>query len=418
MHHFEYKDNRLFAESVDLTQLAEEVGTPAFVYSQATLTRHFKAFESAFSELSPLICFAVKANSSMAVMNLFASLGGGADIVSGGELFRALNAGVPSKRIVYSGVGKTIDEMHEAIKADILLFNLESAQEMRVLNQVAGELGKKVPVGIRVNPDVNAKTHPKITTGMAKNKFGVPVDETIILFEQARDLTNLEIKAVSCHIGSQLTEISPFADTIERMASLVEKLRADGHTVEYLDLGGGLGITYDREKPPLPDEYASALKSVINRLDIKLILEPGRVLVGNAGILLCKVNFTKRTALKRFFVIDAAMNDLIRPSFYDSYHGILPVKQKPGTEMVVADVVGPICESSDFIARDRELPRFERGDLMAVMSAGAYSFAMSSNYNSRPRAAEVMVNGAKYQVIRKRETYQDLIRGEEIPSWL
>ncbi len=418
MHHFEYRNNRLFAESVDLAELAREVGTPAYVYSQATLTRHFEAFQNAFSEFTPLICFAVKANSNKAVMSLFASMGGGADIVSGGELFRALNAGVPSKRIVYSGVGKTLAEIRQALEADILVFNLESAQEMQVLNRMAGEMGVKAPVGIRVNPDVNAKTHPKITTGMAKNKFGVPVDETIVLFEQARDLPNLEIKGVSCHIGSQLTEISPFADTMERMASLVEKLRTDGHTVEYLDLGGGLGITYNHENPPLPSEYADALKDTVSRLDVKLILEPGRVIVGNAGILLCQVNFTKQTSLKRFVVVDAAMNDLIRPSFYDSYHGILPVLKNPEEESIVADVVGPICESSDFLARDREMPSFKRGDYMALMSAGAYGFVMSSNYNSRPRAAEVMVYGDKFQVVRKRETYQDLIRGEEIPSWL
>ena len=277
--------------------------------------------------------------------------------MSGGEMFRALNAGVPAKRIVYSGVGKTLTEMREALEADILIFNLESAQEMQVLNQVAGEMGLKVPVGIRVNPDVNAKTHPKITTtGMAKNKFGVPVDETVLLFEQARDLENLEIKGVSCHIGSQLTDLAPFADTIQRMAALINKLRADGHTVEVLDLGGGLGITYDHEMPPLPNEYADALRDTISSLDVQLILEPGRVVVGNAGILLCEVNYTKQTSLKRFVVVDAAMNDLIRPAFYNSYHGILPLEQKLGVETVVADVVGPICESSDFLARDREMP--------------------------------------------------------------
>ena len=418
MHHFEYKGSRLFAEDVDLAEIAAQVGTPTYVYSQATLTRHFEAFKSAFSEFDPLICFAVKANSNKALMALFASMGGGADIVSGGEMFRALNAGVPAKRIVYSGVGKTLTEMREALEAEILIFNLESAQEMQVLNQVAGEMGRKVPVGIRVNPDVNAKTHPKITTGMAKNKFGVPVDETILLFEQARDLENLEIKGVSCHIGSQLTELAPFADTIQRMAALINKLRADGHTVEILDLGGGLGITYDHEIPPLPNEYADALRETISSLDVQLILEPGRVVVGNAGILLCEVNYTKQTSMKRFVVVDAAMNDLIRPAFYNSYHGILPLVQKNGVESVVADVVGPICESSDFLARDREMPRFERGDFMALMSAGAYCFSMSSNYNSRPRAAEVLVNGDKYQVIRKREVYQDLVRGEELPAWL
>jgi diaminopimelate decarboxylase len=418
MHHFQYQDGVMFAESVDLREIAEQAGTPCYVYSKATLTRHFEAFREAFEGVSPLICYSVKANSSQAVMSLFASLGGGADIVSGGELYRALAAGVPPERIVYSGVGKNLNEFEEGLKAGISMFNMESVQELEVLNDMAAKLDVVAPVSIRVNPDVDAKTHPKITTGMETNKFGLPVEDAFEQYQEASRMSHVEIKGVSCHIGSQLTDVSPFADTLERMGDLVKRLRAEGHTVSLLDLGGGLGITYDHETPPAPKDYADALRDNLKDLNVRLILEPGRVLVGNAGILLCKVNFTKRTSLKQFFVVDAAMNDLIRPSFYDSFHAILPVTENPDAETVVADVVGPICESSDFLAKGRELPMFKRGDLMAVMSAGAYGFVMSSNYNSRPRAAEVMVDGSKWQVVRKRETYQDLIKGESIPEWI
>lgn len=418
MHHFAYRNGQLMAEGVSLGQIADQVGTPTYVYSQATLTRHYEAFGQAFAGLDPLICFAVKANTNRAVMGLFASLGGGADIVSGGELYRALQAGVDPGRIVYSGVGKSQAEMEAALKAGILMFNLESVQELLVLDQVAGALRVKAPVSLRVNPDVDAQTHPKITTGLAKNKFGLDVD---LAFEQYRlmaSLPNLSIKGVSCHIGSQLTDVRPFADACQRLAALVERLRDVGINLQVLDLGGGLGITYHDEEPPDPAQYAAALKQTVGRLGLKLVLEPGRVLVGNAGILLCRVLYTKQTPAKRFVIVDAAMNDLVRPSFYDSYHAIWPVSQRPGGECVVADVVGPICETGDFLARQRELPAFERGDLMAIMSAGAYGFAMSSNYNSRPRAAEVLVNGERLAVVRARETYEDLCRGESLPEWM
>jgi diaminopimelate decarboxylase len=412
MHHFAYKEGELCAEEVGLRQIARQVGTPTYVYSQATLTRHFQAFSQAFAGLDALVCYAVKANTSRAIMALFASLGGGADIVSGGELWRAIAAGVDPGRIVYSGVGKTEAEMEAALNAGILMFNLESIEEMQVLDRVAGNLGKKAPVSFRVNPDVDAQTHPKITTGLAKNKFGLDVELAFAQYQVLAGMPNLEIKGVSCHIGSQLTDVRPFADALERVSVLVERLRAAGIKLEVLDLGGGLGITYAQENPPGPDQYAAALAERVRRLDMRLVLEPGRVLVGNAGLLLCQVHYTKQTPVKRFVIVDGAMNDLIRPSFYDSYHAIWPVRQQPGVEPVVADVVGPICETGDYLARDRELPPFRRGDLLAVMSAGAYGFAMSSNYNSRPRAAEVLIDRGSAYPVRERESIADLLRAD------
>jgi len=418
MHHFAYQNGELCAENVSLAEIARRVGTPTYVYSQATLTRHFEAFTRAFDGLDTLVCYAVKANTSRAIMALFASLGGGADIVSGGELWRAIQAGVDPAKIVYSGVGKTEAEMEAALKAGILMFNLESVQEMQVLDRVAGNLGLKAPVSFRVNPDVDAQTHPKITTGLAKNKFGLDVELAFQQYQALAAMPNLAVKGVSCHIGSQLTDVRPFADALDRVTVLIERLRAAGIKLGVLDLGGGLGITYSQESPPAPDEYAAALKDRVRKLDMRLVLEPGRVLVGNAGILLAQVLYTKQTPVKRFVIVDAAMNDLIRPSFYDSYHAIWPVRQQPGAEASPADVVGPICETGDFLARDRDLPAFARGDLMAVLSAGAYGFAMSSNYNSRPRAAEVMVHGERWSVIRARETLEDLCRGENLPEWM
>lgn len=418
MHHFNYKNGILHAEDVSLEDIAREVGTPAYVYSQATLLRHFEAFSKAFEGMDNLVCYAVKANSNKAVMALFASLGGGADIVSGGELARALAAGVRPDRIVYSGVGKTVEEMEAALGAGILMFNLESVDELQILDQVAGRLGVKAPVSFRVNPDVDAVTHPKITTGLAKNKFGLDMETAFRQYPMAAKLPNVEIKGISCHIGSQITDTRPFADSLQRVARLVEKLGEIGISLSLLDLGGGLGITYNQETPPHPEEYAAALKETVTRLGMKLILEPGRVLVGNAGILLAEVLFTKQTPAKRFIIVDAAMNDLIRPSYYDSYHAIWPVEKARASELAMADVVGPVCETGDFLARDRELPMFERGDLMALLSAGAYGFAMSSNYNSRPRAAEVLVNGDRFSLVRERETLEDLSRGEALPDWL
>ncbi|MFH1139545.1 MAG: diaminopimelate decarboxylase [Pseudomonadota bacterium] len=415
MNHFRYKNNELYCEDVSLADLAAEVGTPAYVYSHATLQRHFQAFDQAFVGLDHLTCFSVKANSNIALLGLFAEMGGGVDIVSGGELFRALQAGVPPERIVFSGVGKSVDEMRQALDADILMFNVESSQEIDTLDRVAREAGRTARVSLRINPDVDAKTHPYISTGLRKNKFGISHDRAKGEYLRAAQLPGLEVVGVDCHIGSQLTEVEPFVEALRRLLDLVENLKKEGLGLKYLDLGGGLGITYNEEEPPAPGEFASALAKVLAGSDLKLILEPGRVIVGNAGILLARVLFTKKGE-KNFLITDGAMNDLMRPCLYGSYHGIKPVKVVPGPSLQV-DVVGPICESSDFLAKDRLLQEMGPGDLIAVMSAGAYGFSMSSNYNSRRRAVEVLVKGDQRRIIRRRETYDDLVRGESIPDF-
>ncbi len=416
MHHFLYRQDELYCENIALRRLAEAVGTPCYVYSQATLHQHYTVFDEAFAEVPHLICFSVKSNSNIAILNLLGSLGGGVDIVSGGELFRARKAGIPADRIVYSGVGKTLEEIDYALKEGILMFNIESTQELEAIAARAGLSGRVARIALRVNPDVDPKTHPYISTGMKKNKFGIDIENAFKAYEQARDLDHIEILGVDCHIGSQLTEIAPFVDTLRRLRMLIERLERIGISVRYLDLGGGLGIVYDREEPPHPREYAQAILQELKGLSCTLIFEPGRVIVGNAGVLLSKVLYTKKTADKNFVIIDAGMNDLIRPSFYGSYHQIQTVA-KPGSETHIADIVGPICESGDFLARDRELPLVKAGDYLAVMSAGAYSFSMGSNYNSRPRPPEVLVRGDDYFIIRKRETWDDLIRGESIPGF-
>ena len=384
MHHFEYQNKELHCEGVPLSRIAEEVGTPAYVYSHATLTRHFKAFDHAFQDMPHFICYSVKANSNLSLLRLFANMGGGADIVSGGELFRALKAGVPADRIVFSGVGKTAGEMKDAIQAGILMFSVESDQELTLLDETARSMGKKARVSLRVNPDVDPQTHPYISTGLRQNKFGVPIDKALSEYKRAAGMDGLEVIGVNCHIGSQLTSVSPFVDAVARLRNLLDQLAAEGIAIKYLDLGGGLGITYDAEKPPEPSEYAKALKDALAGLDLTVVLEPGRVIVGNAGILLARVLYIKDGPDKSFVVTDGAMNDLMRPALYGSYHVIRPVSRKEG-ESVNVDVVGPICESSDFLAKDRQTPRYEQGDLLAVMSAGAYGFTMSSNYNSRRR---------------------------------
>jgi diaminopimelate decarboxylase len=414
MHHFDYRHDELYCENVPLRKLAEAVGTPCYVYSHATLHQHYTVFDAAFSEVPHLICFSVKSNSNIAILNLLGSLGGGVDIVSGGELFRALKAGIPPERIVYSGVGKTLHEIDYALEEGILMFNIESTQELEAIAARAGFLGRQARIALRVNPDVDPKTHPYISTGMKKNKFGIDIENAVKAYERARDLDHIDILGVDCHIGSQLTEIAPFIDTLRRLRVLIERLERMGIPVRYLDLGGGLGIVYDREEPPHPREYAQAILQELKGLPCTLIFEPGRVIVGNAGVLLSKVLYTKKTAVKKFVVVDAGMNDLIRPSFYGSHHQIRTVG-KAGSETQIADVVGPICESGDFLARDRELPMVKAGDYLAVMSAGAYSFSMGSNYNSRPRPPEVLVKGDEYFIIRKRETWDDLVRGESIP---
>ncbi len=415
MHYFHYDHDELYCEKTPLRQIVEEVGTPCYVYSYETLCHHFNIFDQAFSSVPHLTCFAVKANSNLAILNLFGSLGGGVDIVSGGELFRARQAGVPAERIVYSGVGKTVDEIDYALREDILMFNIESPQELDVLNARAGAMGRKARIALRVNPDVDAKTHPYVSTGLKKNKFGIDIDSALKSYERARSLEHIEVMGVDCHIGSQLTEVSPFVDALRRLRSLIEKLEQSGIAVRYLDLGGGLGIVYDQEAPPHPHEYAQAILQELQGLSCTLIFEPGRVIVGNAGILVTKVLYTKKTPSKDFVVVDAGMNDLVRPSLYGSYHQIQPIERK-NRELQIVDVVGPICESGDFLARDRSLPMTTPGDALAVMSAGAYGFVMSSNYNSRPRAAEVLVKGDRFHIIRKRETLLDLIQNEAIPD--
>jgi len=414
MHHFNYHDKELHCEQIPLKKIAEEVGTPCYVYSHATLHHHFTVFDRAFQKVPHLTCYSVKANSNLAILRLFGSLGGGVDIVSGGELYRARKAGIPPERIVYSGVGKTLDEIDYALRENILMFNIESSRELAFINERAGKMGTRARIALRVNPDVDPKTHPYISTGMKKNKFGIDVDSAIQDYLKAKSLEHVEILGVDCHIGSQLTDISPFVDALRRLRTLIKKLEESGIHISHLDLGGGLGIPYDQETPPHPTEYARAIMEEMEGLHCTLIFEPGRVIVGNAGVLLTKVLYTKDTPSKNFLIVDAGMNDLLRPSLYDSYHHLQPVVQA-SEESAVVDVVGPICESGDFLARDRSLSVMHQGDCLAVMSAGAYGFTMASNYNTRPRAAEVLVKDDQYFVIRHRETWDDLIRHEEMP---
>ncbi|HEY3302576.1 MAG TPA: diaminopimelate decarboxylase [Candidatus Binatia bacterium] len=422
MNHFEYKNGELFAEEVPVRRIAREVGTPAYIYSLATLRRHYRVFDQAFVKVSHLVCFSVKSNSNLAVLRTFAKEGSGFDIVSGGELFRALKAGGDPKKIVFSGVGKKKEEIEYALNAGILMFNVESEQELTFIDQVSRGLGKRAPISLRVNPDVDPKTHPYISTGMKKSKFGIEIKRSAELYKKALSLKNLEVIGVDCHIGSQLTSVDPFVDALARVREYLDRvlagyLRKEGANIRYLDLGGGLGIRYKDEEPPRPEEYAAALIKGLEGLDVTLILEPGRVIVGNAGILVTEVLYLKETDEKKFVVVDGGMNDLIRPALYGSYQAIRPVADKK-SETIVADVVGPICESGDFFAKDREVPRPEPGDLLAVMSAGAYGFTMASNYNSHPRPAEVLVDGDKFYVVRRRESLEDLISGETIPAVL
>jgi diaminopimelate decarboxylase len=412
----------MFAEDVPLKRIAEEVGTPAYVYSLATLRRHYRVFDQAFAKVPHLVCFSVKANSNLALLRAFAREGSGFDIVSGGELFRALKAGGDPQKIVFSGVGKKRDEIEFALNAGILMFNVESDEELVALNEIAAAAGKKAPISLRVNPDVDPKTHPYISTGMKKAKFGVDIKKSLETYKKAASLSHIEVVGVDCHIGSQLTSVAPFVDALAKVREYLDgvlagEMKKEGAEIRYLDLGGGLGIHYHDETPPLPDDYASAIIQGLEGLDVTLILEPGRVIVGNAGVLLTEVQYLKETETKKFVIVDGGMNDLIRPALYGSYQEILPVAASDG-EKIVADIVGPICESGDFFAKDREITRPKRGDLLAVMSAGAYGFTMASNYNSHPKPPEILVDGDKYYVARKRESFEDLINGEAIPPSL
>ena len=422
MNHFEYRAGEMFAEGVPLKRIGREVGTPVYVYSLATLKRHFQVFDQAFAKVPHIVCFSVKANSNLALLRAFAKQGSGFDIVSGGELFRALKAGGDPKKIVFSGVGKKKHEIEYALNTGILMFNVESDEELTALNEIAAGIGKKAPISLRVNPDVDPQTHPYISTGMKKAKFGVDIKKSLETYKKAVALANIDVVGVDCHIGSQLTSLTPFVDALAKVREYLDRVLAgemkkEGAQIRYLDLGGGLGINYHDETPPLPDEYAKAIVQGLEGLEVTLILEPGRVIVGNAGILLTEVQYIKETDTKKFVIVDAGMNDLIRPALYGSYQAIRPIVESKA-EPIVADVVGPICESGDFFAKDREIARPRRNDLLAIMSAGAYGFTMASNYNSHPKPPEVLVDGDQYYVVRKRETMEDLINGEVIPASL
>jgi diaminopimelate decarboxylase len=413
MHYFAYKNDELFAEDVSLKELAERFGTPLYIYSARTLRRHFRVFDQAFAGTDHLICYAMKALSNISILKLFASMGAGFDIVSVGELKRCLVAGADPKKIVFSGVGKTDEEIAAALEAGILMINVESRPELYRIAEVARRMKKQAPVSLRVNPDLDPGTHPHISTGHRSSKFGIPLSQVFEYYAEARDIKELQPVGLSTHIGSQITETAPFSEAGEKVARIVERLRGDGFALSYLDLGGGLGIPY-LEEPPPPADYAAALLKPLAGLKMKIITEPGRVIVGNAGILLTRVIYIKDTDVKRFVVVDGAMNDLIRPVLYEAYHSIWPVEKRETSQTITADVVGPVCESGDFFARDRELAEPRRDDLMAVMSAGAYGFVMASNYNGRPRAAEVLVDGRDAHVIRDRDTFDDIIRGEKL----
>lgn len=416
MHEFKYRGKDLYCEDVPIAKIAREVGTPFYLYSFKTLRDHYRVFESSFADIPHIISFAVKANSNLAILNMLAREGCGADIASGGELYRALKAGINPKKIVYAGVGKTKDEIRYALESDILFFNVESTQELKVIDDVARDLGERAKVALRVNPDIDPKTHPYISTGLKKHKFGISINRALNEYITAASLRNIDLVGVHKHIGSQMTKIEPFIDALKSILSLVSELKRSGIEIKYIDVGGGLGIVYNNEEPPHPKDLAKAIIPLMKDLKCVVVLEPGRIIVGNAGILVSKVLYIKEGEGKKFIIVDAGMNDLIRPSLYGAHHEIIPIA-KDRKKKVVADLVGPICESSDFLAKEREIQEFHPDELLAVMSAGAYGFTMSSNYNSRLRIPEILVRRDKYYMIRKRENYEDLIRGEMIPNF-
>ena len=425
MDYFNYREGRLWAEDVDISEHIAEWGTPCYVYSRATLERHWKAFDQALSALPHLVCYAVKANSSLAVLNLLARLGSGFDIVSVGELERVLAAGGEAGKVVFSGVGKRRDEIERALQVGIRCFNVESLAELELIEQVAADMGKVAPVSLRVNPDVDAKTHPYISTGLKENKFGVSMEDAIAAYQRAAESSHLEVHGIDCHIGSQLTEIAPFVDALDRVLALIDKLDGLGIKLKHLDMGGGLGIRYRDEEPPEPAEHAAALVERLRERELEILIEPGRAIAGNAGILITQVLYLKHNEDKNFAIVDAAMNDLMRPALYQAWQEILPLKQPEDRSSAKVDslddsvktydVVGPVCETGDFLGKNRDLA-IEQGDYLVVRSAGAYGFSMSSNYNTRPRAAEVMVDGEKAEIVRKRETIEQLFQNEVILS--
>ncbi|PKM35317.1 MAG: diaminopimelate decarboxylase [Gammaproteobacteria bacterium HGW-Gammaproteobacteria-10] len=417
MDFFNYKNGELFAEDCPVREIAAKHGTPCYIYSRATLERHWHAFDRPFGDRKHLICYAVKANSNLAVLNILARLGSGFDIVSAGELERVLAAGGDPKKIVFSGVGKRSDEILSALKTGIRCFNIEVGGELDRINELAGELGVKAPVSFRVNPDVDAKTHPYISTGLKENKFGIAIEQALLEYQRASAMPNIDIIGIDCHIGSQLTDTTPFLDALGRILDLVDELKKMGIALHHLDLGGGLGIRYRDEQPPEPADYVEALLNRLNQSeltnDIEILLEPGRAIAGNAGILVTQVEYLKTTTDKNFAIVDAAMNDLIRPSLYSAWQEIIPVRSQSSADEQHWDIVGPVCETGDFLGKDRKL-RLTPGDLLAVRSSGAYGFTMSSNYNSRPRAAEIMVDGGDCHLIRERETLAQLWAGEHL----
>lgn len=412
MDYFNYRNNQLYAEDVAVSDLIAQYGSPCYIYSRATLERHWHAFNDAFGEQNHLICYAVKANSNIGLLNLLARLGSGFDVVSLGEIQRVIAAGGDAQKIVFSGVGKREDEILAALKLGIACFNVEVSGELDRINRLAGQLGVKAPVSFRVNPDVDAKTHPYISTGLKENKFGIDINEAIHEYRRAAAMPNIQIIGIDCHIGSQLTNSSPFLDALDKVLTLATALKAEGITLKHLDLGGGLGICYKDETPPEPKDYITAIRNKLGQNDFKILLEPGRAIVGNAGILVTKVEYLKPTAHKNFAIVDAAMNDLVRPALYSAWQAIIPVKQTHAATQTW-DIVGPVCETGDFLGKQRELA-LKEGDLLAVRSAGAYGFTMSSNYNSRPRVAEIMVDGCHTHVIRDRETIAHLFSGEHL----
>jgi diaminopimelate decarboxylase len=420
MHHFAYRDGVLHAEDVDLRRIAEEVGTPFYCYSTATLERHYQVMDKAFAGTDHMICYAMKANSNQAVIRAMAAMGAGMDVVSEGELRRALAAGVPARKIVFSGVAKTAREMALALKEGIACFNVESEPELELLSAVANRVGQRASVSIRVNPDVDAKTHAKITTGKADNKFGISYLRASEVYARAAALPAIDVAGIDMHIGSQITELAPYEKAYTLMADLTRQLLAEGHAIRHLDLGGGLGVPYrgDNDIPPHPDEYGAMCKRVLGPLGLKLVLEPGRMFVGNAGILVTRVIYRKETEARAFIIQDGAMNDLIRPTLYDAHHDVLPVDEKLASgDLAEADVVGGICESGDYFAKQRRLPLFQPGDLMAIMTAGAYGAVQAGTYNSRPLVPEVMVNGGRWAVIRPRQSYEELIGLDRLAPW-
>ncbi|GBE40641.1 diaminopimelate decarboxylase [bacterium BMS3Bbin09] len=417
MHDFKYKNSELYAEGVPVREIAEKVGTPVYIYSHNTLLRHLNAYKDAFDGQPHIICFALKANSNPAVLRTLAKNGSGADVVSGGELYLALKAGIPAKKIVYAGVGKTDNEIAQALKAGILMFNVESSDEMAAINRVAGSLKVKAPIALRVNPDIDPKTHPYISTGLKESKFGIPIEKALENYRLAKKLPNLEVVGIHKHIGSQITTLQPFVDALKKVIKLINTLRDEGIEIKNIDIGGGLGIPYNDEHPPHPKDLSKAIQPLLKDIGLNIILEPGRSIAGNAGIFVTKVLYKKKHPKKEFVIVDGGMNDLLRPSLYSAFHNVLPLK-KNSRKKTRYDIVGPICESGDFLAKERELNSLSQGEMIAVMSTGAYGFTMSSNYNSRPRVAEVMVKGGKFYTVREREKYRDLVRGTKVPDFL